>query len=134
MTKKFILGGLCGVVLSIAAAAAAAPIQSGNVTIKKIEFQSDTAFGGGGSTTAGLIYLQFDTAPFTTPCSSNTNGLGNWLLSGNTESLKTMQAIALGAKLAGKPVKVLWNNDSINACSVANTNLGFPVIRGISIL
>ena len=127
MKMKAISLGLAAVGLFVATAAYAGPAFSGVVNVNEVDAEADLVGSG-----AGSVYLTFTSAPFTTTCSLNSSG--TWLLGGNADSVKAMQSLALGAKLSGKGVRVLFNNtySGTTACSGGGST-GYPVARGISV-
>ena len=116
----------------LATHAYAAVVLSNSVTVTKVDVETDPTGTG-----AGTVYLQFSANPFGatgTPCSSNTTGTGFWAVGGNQDSVKAIHSSALAAKLAGVPVKILWNNTNTGtiACNLGASS-GFPVLRGLSV-
>lgn len=111
--------------LAVAASAHAALTWSGARTVTKVNVEADPT----GSTAAGETYVEFSSAPHSTPCTKNSTG--TWVIGGNPDSQKALMQIALSAKLSGQQVRVLWNstNSSWQACS----GTGYPIIRGLEL-
>src|SRR5262249_29633517 len=100
--------------------AAAAPQWSGSVSIVDIEVSD--AYGVGGH-----VWVRFSAEPFSTPCSLRN---GQWLASGDANNIKNIMTVATSAKLAGRPVQVLWNQGASNQCSGGGTE-GYPAVVGL---
>jgi hypothetical protein len=124
MKTKALLLAISGLVIA-ASAHAAPPIWSGSRTVTKVNVEADHT----GSTAAGDTYVEFNSAPFSTPCTKNNTG--TWVIGGNPDSQKALMQVALSAKLSGQAVRVLWNNTNTGyqACSGA----GYPIIRGLEL-
>jgi len=119
-TFLFALSGL-----AIAASAHAAMVWSGARTVTKVNIEADHT----GSATPGDTYVEFSSAPHSTPCAKN--GTGTWVVGGNPDSQKALMQVALSAKLSGQQVRVLWNNT--NSGSQACSGTGYPIIRGLEL-
>jgi len=96
------------------------------VTIVDIEV-SDTSTSGKGP---ARVYLHFSGAPFLAPCTNSSSG--QWAVGGVAENIKNIMTIATAAKLAGRQVRVFWNELGSNRCSDGGTN-GYPVVTGLTL-
>jgi hypothetical protein len=116
--------------------AIAAPVWSpSTVTVARVDVE-DTGVGG------SKIFLVFSAAPHNTNCGNPATGY--WQAGGSAENVKNILAVALSARLSGRPVKVLWNNQTDAtpnppgsvACSAGGSgaNSGYPVVRGLELL
>jgi hypothetical protein len=112
-------------------AAFASVVWGSAVTVAKVDVEADQTGTGNGA-----ILVTFGSAPMTTSCSSNTNGLGYWMVGGNQDTIKAVHTTALSAKLAGSLVKIAFNNaytaGSTVSCSGGGSS-GFPILRGIEV-
>jgi hypothetical protein len=110
--------------IAFSGTAMAGPQWSGStVSIVDIEV-SDVSPSG---TEPPRIFLRFDPAPLSTPCSLRN---GQWLVGGSSDNIKYIMTMATSAKLAGRPVKVLWNQGAANQCNGGGTR-GYPVVIGL---
>jgi hypothetical protein len=77
-------------------------------------------------------YLTFTTRPHTTSCSTDSNPVQEWRLGGNAENQKNMMAVALAARLAERPVRVLFVDSYAGtvSCDSGGTT-GYPVASGL---
>ncbi|HVZ75041.1 MAG TPA: hypothetical protein VHJ20_21815 [Polyangia bacterium] len=111
--------GLCTV--AIATEAHAGYVWSGPVVISKVDVEADAA----------ATYLTFASTPVSASCSA-TNG--QWVVTGSADTIKSIVSLALAAKLAGAPVKVLFNNSYSGTASCDGSgHTGYPVLRGLEI-
>ncbi|MDQ6702233.1 MAG: hypothetical protein M3Z96_03515 [Pseudomonadota bacterium] len=111
--------------IAFSGTAMADPQWSGStVSIVNIEVDDVSANGAG----PARIFLRFNAAPLSTPCSLISNN--DWQVGGSADNIKNIMTLATSAKLAGKPVKVLWNQGASNQCSAGGTT-GYPVIIGL---
>ena len=109
--------------IAFSGTAMADPQWSGStVSIVDIEVSDVSANG-----TNQRNFLRFDPAPLSTPCSLIN---GQWLVGGSADNIKYIMTLATSAKLAGRPVKVLWNQGAANQCSGPGTT-GYPVVIGL---
>jgi len=99
---------------------------SASVTISGIWAQDTTDAGTG----PALSYIQFSAQPHSTGCSLNGT---LWRIGGNADNVKNVFTIATSAKLAGRSVKVLWNQSATNQCDGGGTT-GYPVVIGLQML
>jgi hypothetical protein len=125
MTKhKKLLGAtfaLSFAIVTFFGTAVAAPQWSGTVTIVDIEVSDVHGKGG-------QVYVRFSSVPHSTPCSAQN---GQWLAGGAADNVKNIMTVATAAKLAGRPVKVLWNQGAPNQCEGGTT--GYPVVVGLDL-
>jgi hypothetical protein len=98
----------------------AAPQWSGTVSIVDIEVSDIHGVGG-------EVYVRFSAVPLSTPCSIRN---GQWVAGGDANNIKNIMTVATSAKLAGRPVKVLWNEGASNQCGGPGTE-GYPVVIGL---
>lgn len=113
-------------IVAFSGTAMAAPQWSGStVSIADIEV-SDVSDNGAAP---ARIFLRFDPAPLSTPCSLSS---GQWQVGGSADNIKNIMTIATSAKLAGRPVLVLWNEGASNQCS-ASGSVGYPVVIGLQL-
>jgi hypothetical protein len=125
MKKRIVAAVLAIAMSAFGGVAMAAPQWSAStVTIVDIEVSDATANG-----TGGVIWVRFNPAPLSTPCSINN---GQWQAGGSANNIKNIMTIATSAKLAGRPVKVLWNQGESNQCSSSGT-VGYPVVIGLDL-
>jgi hypothetical protein len=102
--------------------AMADPQWSNYVSIVDIEVSDVSANGIG----PARVFLRFDPAPLSTPCSL----INAWQIGGSADNIKNIMTMATSAKLAGQPVRVLWNQGAANQCSASGT-VGYPVAIGL---
>jgi hypothetical protein len=110
--------------IAFSGTAMAAPQWSSTVSIVQIEVNDVSANGTG----PARSFLRFDAAPLSTPCSLRSNN--DWQIGGSADNIKNIMTMATSAKLAGQPVKVLWNQGASNQCSAGGTT-GYPVVIGL---
>jgi len=81
------------------------------------------------------VFLTFDARPHVTNCALDNSTQAFWRLGGTPENQKNMMAIATAARLAERPVKVLFLDtySGTIACDGSGTS-GYPVISGLEML
>src|SRR6185369_14683342 len=87
------------------------------------------------TTGVARVFLVFDSRPHVTSCSLDNATQAFWRLGGNAENQKNMMAVATAARLAERPVKVLFVDtySGSTSCDAAGTS-GYPVISGLELL
>jgi hypothetical protein len=113
----------------IAAVAQATPLWSQETTLKVTQLDVENA-----TENAGLQYVMFSGNPTFPGLLSHHNcgdTSGWWNVGGNQAGMDALRATALAAKLADRPVRVMWvpGGSGVTSCY-----LGFPVIRGLQVL
>jgi hypothetical protein len=85
-------------------------------------------------------YVRFNTPSlgFNHQCTGPDGLSGWWQLGGNTAGIEFHTQL-LAAKLAERPVRIMWTDGGINhvsgtsqiSCAGGGNNVGFPVVRGL---
>jgi len=87
------------------------------------------------TTGVARVFLTFDVRPHVTSCSLDNATQAFWRLGGNAENQKNMMVIATAARLADRPVKVLFVDtySGSSSCDISGTG-GYPIIAGLELL
>jgi hypothetical protein len=128
MKKVYVAAvGVLALGVSIAGVAHAAMNWGSSVRITMLSAEGETS--GSGGTMVTDTFVKFSATPIANNCSSNT-----WVMGGSPDNIKAMTQLALAAKLAGKDVKIGFNNSysGFDSCNGGGTN-GHPKIRAIQI-
>jgi hypothetical protein len=104
------------------------------ITTIDIEDTSDIPPGGNGVPRQFIYFksaVAFGSSPGTLPpCSMISSGA--WRIGGSPDNIKYLVSVANAAKLAGRSVLVLWNQNGQYQCDGGGT-LGYPVIMGMQV-
>ena len=111
-----------GIVLLAATQGAFSTSYSVVTTISEIETVDTTG--------ASRVFLTFGSAPHTTNCSLAVGQ--QWRIGGVADNQRNLIAIAVAARLADRPVKVLFVDTYAGSasCDGGGTN-GYPVVSGL---
>jgi hypothetical protein len=129
--KRLVLSMTAAAGLLVASSAFAALTWSSSTTLKvvTVDIEGDPT----SNTAPATLWLKFSSAPMSVSCTNG--GAGWWKVVGDPAALEAIRAVALSAKLADLPVKVLFQNSysGTQSCDGGGTT-GSPLVRGLQVI